>query len=80
MSKPKHMCFKPKSLSILFIPNMYFNGEVLTTVGKTSKYLGVFIDCDAHDVDESLCTKSRLFIQEAAFCLADLIFSMMMLI
>ena len=52
------MYFKPKSLLNLLIPDMYLNGEVLTIVGKT-KYLGVFIHCDA--LMMALCTKSRLF-------------------
>ena len=45
------MGFKPKRLLNLLIPDTYLNGEVLTTVGIT-KYLGVFIDCDAHDNDD----------------------------
>ena len=50
----------------MFIPDMYLNGEILTTVGKT-KYFCVYIDCDAHDSDR------------ATFELADLRFAMMML-
>ena len=45
------MWFKPKSRSNLVIPDIYLNGQVLTTVGKT-KYFGVFIDYDAHDNDD----------------------------
>ena len=52
-SKTKFMCFKPKSLSTLHVPDMYLNGQVLTYVSKI-KYLGVFIDCDAGDNEDIL--------------------------
>ena len=48
-SKSKYVYFKPKVCRIC--SDLYLNGEVLTTVGKT-KYLGVCIDCDAHDDDD----------------------------
>ena len=35
------------------------DGEVLPTVGKT-KYIGVFIDCDAHDIDDILYVINRI--------------------
>ena len=50
------MCFKPKSLLNVFIPDIYFNGEILTTLGKT-KYLGTFIDFDAHDNANIRCAR-----------------------
>ena len=54
------MRFKPKSLSNLLIPDMYLNGEVRTTIGKT-KYFGVFIDCDAHDNDDIMCQVNAIY-------------------
>ena len=70
------MCFKPKCLSNLFIPDMYFNGEVLTTVGKI-KYLSAFIDCDAHDNDDSMYhvkaiyTRDNILISKFKICNDD---------
>ena len=55
-----YMCFKRKSLSNLFIPDIYLNGEVLTSISKT-KYLGVFIDCDAHDNDDIMCQVKAIY-------------------
>ena len=59
-SKSKSMCFKPKCLSDLLLPDMYLNREVMTTVGKI-KYLGVFIDCDAHDTDAIMCQVKPIY-------------------
>ena len=76
-SKSKYMWFKPKLLSNLLIPDIYLNWEVLTTAGKT-KYLGVFIDCDALDSDD-IMDQFKAIYAGAMFWLADLWFAMMML-
>ena len=65
--KSKYMCFKPKRLSNLLIPDMYLNGELLTTFAKT-KYLGVVIDCDSHGNDDmirqfkAICARGNIWI------------------
>ena len=47
-SKSKYMCFKPKCLSKLKVPDVFLNGEVVPQVGHT-KYLGVIIENNVSD-------------------------------
>ena len=44
------MSFKPKSLLNLLIPDMYLNGEVLTT-----------IDCDSCDNEGMMCQVKAIY-------------------
>jgi hypothetical protein len=72
-TKSKYLCFKPKSLLNLYVPDMYFNGEVLTSVTCT-KYLGVVIDSSAQDnVDilrhvRAIYTRGNMLISRFKIC------------
>ena len=50
-NKAKCMCFKPKSLANLHIPNIYLN-EVPLTFVMSCKYLGVVISNGMRDDDD----------------------------
>ena len=50
-TKSKFMCCKPKSMSKLYVPDMYLNNEVLPYFSKV-KYLGVFLDNCVQDDDD----------------------------
>ena len=41
-TKSKYMCFKPKSLPNLVVPELYLNDKVFISISK-SKYLGVLL-------------------------------------
>ena len=57
------MCFKPKSLSNLLIPDMYL--------------IGVFIDCDAHDYDDIMHQVNGIYAR-GNILISRLRFAMMM--
>ena len=51
------MCFKPKSLTNLFVPSLFLNNVELKFVSSI-KYLGVILSEDMQD-DEDLCRHKR---------------------
>ncbi len=75
-SKSKYMCFKPKSLSNLYVPDMYLNDKVLKCTSDT-KYLGVLINCDLQDDDDIMrhvkatYTRGNIMISRFKHCTED---------
>jgi len=74
--KTKCMCFKPKSLKCLYVPNMYLNNIPLNIV-STNKYLGIFIQDKREDDDDimrhvkSLYTRGNILINRFRACSFD---------
>ena len=51
VKKTKVMCFNPKKLSTIHVPNFILNGKILDIV-TTQKYLGVVINDQLTDDDD----------------------------
>ena len=72
-SKTKFMCFKPKKLSDLSIPELYLNNKPISCV-STCKYLGVVVSDNLDDDDDifrqvrSMYTRGNMLINKFRSC------------
>jgi len=74
--KTKVMCFKPKQLSSLFVPEFTLNGKVLNMV-CCDKYLGVFISDNLRDDNDinrelrAIYARGNVLIKKFIMCTDD---------